>query len=440
MGMRMNLKHEEIIKRNCIHITQLFIIVVSFFLKHDSCQAFLIDTIKFHKPRINVNSFHPNSFRINPPGDTIKYHKSFKIEDKLYMLSNNDSCKYNRQNFHHDENTNNLQSRSQMIQSILQRLFQTTFFTTLPTMNSFIFSNSASAATIPSITSHKNENNSADDFVILTNGAKLFSISDPNSYSALVYIPSESTPSSTTVIQNKLPVLLVLHGAAKNELPIWNLANSEGEHSFLPLGVLASSFLSTNDSMSSREVIAPSLLSEGFVVVTPYSYGKRSFYEEPRSKILQFVNYITSFSSSSSNVLNDTTDTNSSQTRALLKRIDPTRIFLFGFSDGATLGIELLTTQKFKAGVFCSYGFTGVLPKLALERLANLPIWIFHAVDDEIFPVSCSDRLVNSLQSVNDEMKKKEIVRYSKLEKGGHVMPAVVASRSSEVFEWLSSL
>ena len=65
-----------------------------------------------------------------------------------------------------------------------------------------------------------------------------------------------------------------------------------------------------------------------------------------------------------------------------INRIDLTRKFLFGFSDGATLGIELMTTRKFSAGVFCAYGFTGKLPPKALERLQDLPHWIFHSADD----------------------------------------------------------
>ena len=61
-------------------------------------------------------------------------------------------------------------------------------------------------------------------------------------------------------------------------------------------------------------------------------------------------------------------------------RIDRDRKFLFGFSDGATEGIELMCTGKFVTGVFAVYGFTRVLPQLALDRLKDLPIWMYMQV------------------------------------------------------------
>ena len=61
-------------------------------------------------------------------------------------------------------------------------------------------------------------------------------------------------------------------------------------------------------------------------------------------------------------------------------RIDRDRKFLFGFSDGATEGIELMCTGKFVTGVLAAYGFTRVLPQLALDRLKDLPIWMYMQV------------------------------------------------------------
>ncbi len=116
-------------------------------------------------------------------------------------------------------------------------------------------------------------------------------------------------------------------------------------------------------------------------------------------------------------------------------------------SDGATLGIELMTTNIFSGAIIASYGFTGTLPPLALERLKNKPIWVFHSADDVIYPIKCSDNLVNALRSVNDTGGS-SIVRYSRFdhdqegfvgEVRGH-STGITASKDSEVYKWLLSI
>jgi len=178
----------------------------------------------------------------------------------------------------------------------------------------------------------------------------LVQVSDPGSYSALAYAPPG--------VKGKLPLIVVLHGAGKNELDAWSLADPKGEHAGL-----APSLLATGR--------APPELADNFALVAPYSAGKRSFYEEPRKRVLQFVDWVCS-----------------EQGRAAgCPLVDPDQVFLFGFSDGATVGIELMTSGRFKGGVFAAYGFTGQLPELALKRLKDVPIWIFHSADDVIFDV-----------------------------------------------------
>ena len=39
-----------------------------------------------------------------------------------------------------------------------------------------------------------------------------------------------------------------------------------------------------------------------------------------------------------------------------------------------------MCTGKFVTGVFPAYGFTRVLPQLALDRLKDLPIWMYIQV------------------------------------------------------------
>ncbi|KAH8085613.1 endonuclease I [Aureococcus anophagefferens] len=127
---------------------------------------------------------------------------------------------------------------------------------------------------------------------------------------------------------------------------------------------------------------APPSLAENFAVVAPYSAGRLSLYGDPRSKMLAFVDWVLSDAGRA----------------AGCPDADPSRVFLFGFSDGATEAVELLTTKRFAGGVVCSYGFTGTLPAAAVSRLADVPVWAFHSADDAIFDVANSDRLVASLR------------------------------------------
>ncbi len=108
---------------------------------------------------------------------------------------------------------------------------------------------------------------------------------------------------------------------------------------------------------------APQVLLDNFAVVAPYSQGKRSFYEEPRQKLLQFIDWVCSDAGQ----------------QAGCPKVDTNRIFLFGFSDGATEAVELLTTGQFRGGIVAAYGFTGTLPSRATDRLKDVPIWVFHS-------------------------------------------------------------
>jgi predicted peptidase len=236
-------------------------------------------------------------------------------------------------------------------------------------------------------------------------------VTDPATYSALLYTPPEQNDNTFP------PLLVAIHGAGKNERDVWNLADIQGEHAGLIPSLIASG-------------TAPQVLLDNFAVVAPYSQGKRSFYEEPRQKLLQFIDWVCSDAGQ----------------QAGCPKVDTNRIFLFGFSDGATEAVELLTTGQFRGGIVAAYGFTGTLPSRATDRLKDVPIWVFHSRDDVIFPVACSDRLVATLRenSSND----KDTVRYSRFDKDqegftgavrGH-STGITASRSPQVYEWLLSL
>ena len=245
-------------------------------------------------------------------------------------------------------------------------------------------------------------------------------IQDPETYSGLLYVPNlnsdDNSSRRTDDIDSALPLIIVLHGAGTNEEDAWNLANIKGEHAGLIPSLIEAGQ-------------APTALTENFVVATPYSQGKASLYEEPRRKVLSFIDWICS---------------EEGRKATGCPHIDPKRIFLFGFSDGATLAVELLTTKKFKAGIVAAYGFSGTLPDLALERLKGIPIWIFHSQDDVIYSVKFSDKLFRSLQNVNNN----NIVKYSRFEKDqegftgritGH-STGITASKMKEIYEWMLSL
>eukprot|EP00977_Amphora_coffeiformis_P010722 scaffold2512_cov164-Amphora_coffeaeformis.AAC.7 len=250
-------------------------------------------------------------------------------------------------------------------------------------------------------------------------------INDPQTYQALIYEPPTSSNARNPLVKPP-PLLLVLHGAATNLEPdVYKaMASVTGEHAGLPMQLLASN-------------TAPMELATNFCVAAPYAYGQRSFYDDSRGKLLQFVQYL------ASNALN----------------FDPSRIFLFGFSDGATVAVELATSRKFRGVVVASYGFTGKqLPAMALQRLQGVGFWVWHAADDVIFDVANSDRLVVALRETNeitmDDGDDDLLVRYTRFETDplsgkmgvrvdpsmhGHTM-GIVAAQSPDLYKWMLSL
>jgi len=235
-------------------------------------------------------------------------------------------------------------------------------------------------------------------------------VTDPSTYSALAYAPPIDTKK-----QGSNPLILVLHGAGRNDKEIYSdLADPNGEHSGLIPSLIASGR-------------APTEATQNFAILAPYSFGKPSFYQDPRRNLLDFVDWAIA----------------RRNTPDLPIDFDPHRIFLFGFSDGATVAVELLTTKRFAAGVICSYGYTGTtLPARALEKLANVPVWVFHSKDDVIFPVGSSDKLVQQLRSAGVG---ESVVRYTRYEKDPENLPlrvrghstGISASKDPEIYKWL---
>ncbi|KAL7535504.1 hypothetical protein ACHAXR_006528 [Thalassiosira sp. AJA248-18] len=265
---------------------------------------------------------------------------------------------------------------------------------------------------------------------------KVFEIEDPNTYSAVAYIPPTKKGQAQKL--ESFPLLVVLHGAGNDEQSAL-YEFTQGDHANLPPYLL-----STNQ--------APASLRDNFVVVAPYAgKGKRSLYDEPRGKILSFIKWFNTWVETQTISEDGTNDNNIS--------INRQRVSLFGFSEGSTLAVELATTRQFNGIVVCSYGYTGILPKLAVEKLQGIPMWVFHSQGDDIYDIRCSNQLVDSLLTYEgglDVFDVGNIIKYTKLipqqsnnsnsgdGKGvagrEHVRAALAASKSDEVYSWLLSL
>ena len=286
----------------------------------------------------------------------------------------------------------------------------------------------ACISSLPFITSTAYPSNAQEEQSSIPRG-KIFEITqEPNSFSGVAYIPN--------TIKKSYPLLVVLHGAGNNKQQSAIDAFTTGDHKMLP-----PSLLYTNQ--------APSSLSDNFIVIAPYvGKDKRSLYDEPRSKLLNFIRYFNTYIESQT--IQDGTSIS----------INRQCISLFGFSEGSTLAVELETTRQFNGLVLCSYGFTGILPQKAIERLQGIPIWIFHSTNDDVYDIKCSNQLVENLltfegQGALDAFSAGDIIKFTKLlpndkndnsinnakgEGYEHVRSALVASKSSEVYSWLLSL
>ena len=108
-------------------------------------------------------------------------------------------------------------------------------------------------------------------------------------------------------------------------------------------------------------------------------------------------------------------------------RIDPNRIALGGFSDGATYALSLGITNAnlFKSIVAFSPGTVRPAAKTGKPR-----IFITHGTNDTVLPIDVSSR------EIVDALKEKEYsVTYEEFE-GGHTIPR---ERAMRAIEWLLS-
>lgn len=104
--------------------------------------------------------------------------------------------------------------------------------------------------------------------------------------------------------------------------------------------------------------------------------------------------------------------------------IDPERIAIGGFSDGASyaLCLGLSNGDLFTHIMAFSPGFA-----FTLERKGNPAIFISHGVEDQVLPIdACSRRLIPNLRSQGYSLNYQEF-------SGGHIVPAAV---SQDAVKW----
>lgn len=110
-------------------------------------------------------------------------------------------------------------------------------------------------------------------------------------------------------------------------------------------------------------------------------------------------------------------------------RVDPKRIYLTGLSRGGSAAWEMAIQypEKFAAlAVIC--GMAPVPYAHWLDK--SLPIWVFHGVEDNVIPVSESDKMVDKLQEMGYDVK------YDRYEGVGH--NAWVRAYTTEgLYEWM---
>jgi len=111
--------------------------------------------------------------------------------------------------------------------------------------------------------------------------------------------------------------------------------------------------------------------------------------------------------------------------------VEKSRIYVTGLSMGGygTFDILLHRNELFAAGMpICGGSVYGM--QIA-EGIINIPIWAFHAADDDDVPVWNSRNIVNAVEDLNGKFMK-----YTEFETGGHHIWFGIYS-DPEILRWL---
>jgi phospholipase/carboxylesterase len=113
--------------------------------------------------------------------------------------------------------------------------------------------------------------------------------------------------------------------------------------------------------------------------------------------------------------------------------VDPGRVYLMGFSQGAMMSLSAALTEPEKiAGVVAASGriLPEVLPRIAApERLRGLPIFVSHGLRDEVVPVRNGKAIRDRLSGERVELS------YHEYDMGHEIRQECVA----DISEWLTA-
>ncbi|MBO6023746.1 MAG: LysM peptidoglycan-binding domain-containing protein [Bacteroidales bacterium] len=113
-------------------------------------------------------------------------------------------------------------------------------------------------------------------------------------------------------------------------------------------------------------------------------------------------------------------------------KVDTNRFYVLGMSMGGwgTLNVA----SRYPDRIAAAMAMCGGLPHNDLCGLCTLPLWIIHGTADELTPVSCSDRVVDSMRSCGDTTR----LIYDRLEGENHGRLARIFYLQ-QTYDWLFS-
>ena len=113
-------------------------------------------------------------------------------------------------------------------------------------------------------------------------------------------------------------------------------------------------------------------------------------------------------------------------------KVDTNRFYVLGMSMGGwgTLNVASRYPNKIAAAM----AMCGGLPHNEVCGLTTLPLWIIHGTADELTPVACSDRVVDSMRSCGDTTR----LIYDRLEGENHGRLARIFYLQ-QTYDWLLS-
>lgn len=113
-------------------------------------------------------------------------------------------------------------------------------------------------------------------------------------------------------------------------------------------------------------------------------------------------------------------------------KVDTNRFYVLGMSMGGYGTLDLVA--KYPDKVAAAMAMCGGASGKALCGLTTLPLWIIHGTADELVPVRCSDRVVDSIRSCGDTTR----LIYDRMEGENHSRLARVFYLE-QTYEWLFS-